>query len=105
MGAATHDERFSEKDIQGWEKNPAAPDADAAYAARITLDLGQVTLAGVEARSVKGKARLDQNGLNLERFTVGDLGGAMFPFHLVKRLHRRVAEHPLEAQTAAGFVS
>ena len=43
MGAATHDERFSEKDIHGWEKNPAAPDADAVYAARITLDLGQVT--------------------------------------------------------------
>src|SRR5260221_4614832 len=43
MGAATHDERFSEKDIQGWEKNPAAPDADAVYAARITIDLGQAT--------------------------------------------------------------
>jgi homoaconitate hydratase len=36
-------ERFSEKDIDGWEKNPLAPDVDAAYAARITLDLGQVT--------------------------------------------------------------
>src|SRR5256884_2441656 len=33
MGAGTHDERFSEKDIHGWEKNPAAPDADAVYAA------------------------------------------------------------------------
>ena len=37
------DARFSEKDIDGWEKDPAAPDADAVYAARITLDLGQVT--------------------------------------------------------------
>jgi len=36
-------ERFSEKDIEGWEKNPLAPDADAVYAARITLDLGHVT--------------------------------------------------------------
>jgi len=36
-------ERFSEKDIDSWEKNPLAPDADAVYAARITLDLGQVT--------------------------------------------------------------
>ena len=36
-------ERFSEKDIDGWEKNPLAPDADAAYAARIVLDLAQVT--------------------------------------------------------------
>jgi homoaconitate hydratase len=36
-------ERFSEKDIAAWEKNPVAPDADAAFAARITLDLAQVT--------------------------------------------------------------
>jgi homoaconitate hydratase len=36
-------ERFSEKDIADCEKNPPAPDADAVYAARITLDLGQVT--------------------------------------------------------------
>jgi len=36
-------QRFTESDIAGWEKNPPAPDADAAYAARITLDLGQVT--------------------------------------------------------------
>jgi homoaconitate hydratase len=36
-------ERFTEKDIEGWEKNPPAPDADAVYAARITLDLSQVT--------------------------------------------------------------
>src|ERR1039458_1323401 len=39
MGA----ERFSEKDIDGWEKHPLAPDADAVYWARITLDLAQVT--------------------------------------------------------------
>jgi homoaconitate hydratase len=36
-------ERFSEKDIANWEKNPLAPDADAVYAARITLDLAQAT--------------------------------------------------------------
>jgi len=36
-------ERFTEADIAGWEKNPPAPDADAAYAARIVLDLGEVT--------------------------------------------------------------
>ena len=36
-------ERFTESDIASWEKNPAAPDADAVYAARITLDLTQVT--------------------------------------------------------------
>jgi homoaconitate hydratase len=43
MGAGTHDERFSEEDVESWAKNPPVPDADAVYAARITLDLGQVT--------------------------------------------------------------
>jgi len=36
-------ERFSEKDIESWTKNPPRPDADAAYAARVVLDLSQVT--------------------------------------------------------------
>ena len=36
-------ERFSEEDIESWAKNPATPDAGAVYAARITLDLEQVT--------------------------------------------------------------
>jgi len=35
-------ERFRESDIAGWVKNPPGPDADAAYAARIVLDLSQV---------------------------------------------------------------
>src|SRR5262249_48678026 len=36
-------EHFSESDIERWEKSPPAPDADASYAARIVLDLAQVT--------------------------------------------------------------
>ena len=36
-------ERFSERDIENWAKNPPRPDADAVYSARIVLDLGQVT--------------------------------------------------------------
>ena len=36
-------ERFTEKDIEGWTKNPPHPDPDAVYSARIVLDLGQVT--------------------------------------------------------------
>src|SRR5258706_6192194 len=36
-------ERFSEGDIEGWERNALAPDTDAIYAARIVLDLGSVT--------------------------------------------------------------
>jgi homoaconitate hydratase len=35
-------ERFTEKDIERWQNNPPAPDADAVYAARIVLDLGEV---------------------------------------------------------------
>jgi homoaconitate hydratase len=40
---ATGVERFSEKDIENWTKNPPRADVDAVYAARIMLDLGQVT--------------------------------------------------------------
>jgi homoaconitate hydratase len=36
-------ERFTEADIAAWEKNPSAPDADASYAARIVLNLAEVT--------------------------------------------------------------
>ena len=36
-------ERFTEGDIQTWAANPPRPDAGAAYAAKITLDLAQVT--------------------------------------------------------------
>ncbi len=36
-------ERFSESDIQRWEEDPPRPDADAAYAARIILNLSEVT--------------------------------------------------------------
>ncbi|MGD0265938.1 MAG: homoaconitase [Candidatus Methylomirabilota bacterium] len=36
-------ERFTEKEIENWAKNPPRPDPDAVYAARIILDLGQVT--------------------------------------------------------------
>ena len=36
-------ERFTERDIEGWAANPPAPDSDAAYAARIVLDLAEVT--------------------------------------------------------------
>jgi len=36
-------ERFSEEDVESWAKNPPHPDSDAAYAARIVLDLNQVT--------------------------------------------------------------
>lgn len=36
-------ERMTAADIQGWQKDPIRPDPDAGYAARIRLDLSQVT--------------------------------------------------------------
>jgi homoaconitate hydratase len=36
-------ERFSEDDLERWRRNPPHPDADALYAARIVLDLSQLT--------------------------------------------------------------
>jgi homoaconitate hydratase len=40
---ATGVERFTEKGIDNWAKNPPRPDAGASYAARIVLDLSQIT--------------------------------------------------------------
>src|SRR6476660_5683715 len=36
-------ERFSDRDIANWSENPPRPDPDAVYAARIVLDLSQVS--------------------------------------------------------------
>ena len=36
-------ERFSDTDINHWQKDPPRPDADATYSARIELDLGQIS--------------------------------------------------------------
>ncbi len=41
--AAMGIERFTDKDIDDWQKNPLRPDPDCVYAAQIILDLGQVT--------------------------------------------------------------
>jgi homoaconitate hydratase len=36
-------ERFSQRDIENWAENPPLPDSEAIYAARIVLDLNQIT--------------------------------------------------------------
>src|SRR6266481_6463133 len=41
--AAQRIERFTDQDIQDWVRNPPQPDPEAVYAARIVLDLSQVT--------------------------------------------------------------
>jgi len=63
-------ERFTEDDIAGWEKNPPGPDADAAYAARITLDLGQVTphVSGPDTVQVmQSLAELEKNKVAIQK--------------------------------------
>lgn len=41
--AAMGIERFTDKDVENWQKNPPRPDSDAVYAARIVLNLRDVT--------------------------------------------------------------
>ena len=44
----------------------------------LALDLGQVTLAGVDARAVNARAKFDSGALQIERLSIGELGGAAF---------------------------
>ena len=63
-------ERFTESDIAGWEKNPPAPDPDAAYAARIVLDLSQVTphVAGPDSVQVmQSLAAMEKNKVAIQK--------------------------------------
>jgi len=70
LGAGTHDERLSEADIEGWEKNPPVPDADAVYAARITLDLRQVTphVSGPDTvQAMQSLAEMEKNKVAIQK--------------------------------------
>src|SRR6266436_1272162 len=70
MGAGSDEERFSEKDVEGWAKNPPVPDADAAYAARITLDLGQVTphVSGPDTvQAMQSLAAIEKNKVAIQK--------------------------------------
>ncbi len=63
-------ERFSEKDIESWQKNPVTPDADAVYAARITLDLGQVTphVSGPDTvQAMQSLAEIQKNKVAIQK--------------------------------------
>ena len=70
MGMGTSVARFSERDIASWEKNPAAPDLDAVYAARITLDLGQVTphVSGPDTvQAMQSLAEIEKNKVAIQK--------------------------------------
>jgi homoaconitate hydratase len=63
-------ERFTESDIASWEKNPPAADADAVYAARITLDLGQVTphVSGPDTvQTMQSLAEIEQKKVAIQK--------------------------------------
>ena len=63
-------QRFSEKDIDGWEKHPLGPDADAVYAARITLDLAQVTphVSGPDTvQAMQSLAEIEQKKVAIQK--------------------------------------
>src|SRR5580692_72815 len=42
----------------------------------LALDIGNATLAGVDARTVKAQVKFDSGALQIEHLSVGDLGGA-----------------------------
>jgi homoaconitate hydratase len=69
-GLGTVGERFSERDIASWEQNPAAPDRDAVYAARIRLDLGQVTphVSGPDTvQAMQSVAEIESNKVRIQK--------------------------------------
>jgi homoaconitate hydratase len=63
-------ERFTEKDIEGWAANPPVPDADAAYAARIVLDLAEVTphVSGPDTvQTMQSLAEIEQKKVAIQK--------------------------------------
>jgi homoaconitate hydratase len=63
-------ERFTESDIARWAANPPAPDADAAYAARIVLDLAEVTphVSGPDTvQAMQSLAEIEQKKVAIQK--------------------------------------
>jgi homoaconitate hydratase len=63
-------ERFTENDIERWTNTPPRPDPDAAYAARIVLDLSQVTphVSGPDSVQVmQSVAAMEQNPVAIQK--------------------------------------
>ena len=63
-------ERFSEANIDGWAKNPPRPDSDPVYAARIVLDLNQVTphVSGPDTVQVMASlAEIEKNKVAIQK--------------------------------------
>ena len=68
--AAQGIERFTDRDIESWSKNPPRPDADAVYSARIVLDLNQVTphVSGPDTVQVMASlAEMERNKVAIQK--------------------------------------
>lgn len=62
--------RLTEEQIQGWEANPVAPDSDATYAARIRVDLSQISphVSGPDSVQVMHSvAELSEEGIPVHK--------------------------------------
>ena len=44
----------------------------------IAVDIGRATFAGVDARDVSARLKVDASGLQIDRLSVADLGGGAF---------------------------
>ena len=44
----------------------------------LAADIGRATFAGIEARDARARIRVDANGLQLDRLSVGDFAGGSF---------------------------
>jgi homoaconitate hydratase len=68
--AAQRIERFTDQDIQDWVRTPPQPDPDAAYAARIVLDLSQVTphVSGPDTvQKMSSLAEMEKNKVAIQK--------------------------------------
>ena len=68
--AAQRIERFTDQDIQNWVRKPPQPDADAVYAARIVLDLSQVTphVSGPDTvQKMSSLAEMEKNKVAIQK--------------------------------------
>jgi homoaconitate hydratase len=68
--AAQRIERFTDQDIQNWVRNPPQPDADAVYAARIVLDLSQITphVSGPDTvQKMSSLAEMEKNKVTIQK--------------------------------------
>ncbi len=86
-------ERYSEQDLQKWTTDPPRPDADADYAARITLDLSHLTPHVSGPDTVQEMASLEE--LEAKKITIQKA-------YLLSCVNSRLEDLEAAAQVVAG---